>query len=214
MSFTHKSNQSQHRTYKNQHRFEHWYRDNQVYFITAKTAQGTPLFNCPQACQLFWDAFDHASQLGSFTPWVTTLMNNHYHTLGYLKTGQNLPKMMQTLHGRLSKQINDLIEAGGLQSARAHPLNTQAHPARLLPFWGHKGKKTYFDGCIRDEKQATLAFRYTRDQAVRAKLVKHWQDYPHTHLNIDLNKALPRATELNAFLRNVPYKRYQHPPKP
>jgi hypothetical protein len=199
MSRTEKSNQSQRATYKHQHRFEHWYRDNQVYFITAKTALGRPVFSTPTACDIFWKAFDNAYAVGSFTPWVTSLMNNHYHTLGYLKTGNRLHKMMQSLHGNISKQINDLrqAEAGGLK------------PARLLPFWGHRGKKTYFDGCIRDEQQATRAYHYTSDQAVRANLVKHWSDYPHTRIDIPLDKALPHATQLNAFLRGVPHKRYQ-----
>lgn len=198
MSFTRISNPSKKRTYKGQHRFEHWYRDNQVYFITAKTSCATPVFTTEPACDLFWQTFDEATSANGFTPWVTALLNNHYHTLGYLKTGDKLPKMMQAIHGKVAKQINDLrqSEAGGLKSAR------------LKPFWGQKGKKTYFDGCIRDETQATRAFYYTRDQAVRAKLVKHYQDHPNTRIQLELNKALPRATQLNAFLRGVPYKRY------
>ncbi len=207
MAWTRKSKSTPNRTYRNQHRFEHWYRNNQVYFITAKTAHSTPVFTCPQACHIFWTAFDHVVNIGSFTPWITTLMNNHYHTLGYLKIGDNLPKMMQALHGRVAKQINDLIQAGELKFT--HSSRSPHQPLR--PFWGHKGKKTYFDGCIRDEQQATRAFYYTRDQAVRAKLTRHWQDYPHTRLNIQLAHALPRAIQLNAFLRNVPYKRYQSP---
>ena len=198
-----KSNRSKRKTYNNQHRFEHWYRDNQVYFITAKTAHFHSVFTTPKSCSLYWSAFDKACAIGLFTPWVTTLMNNHYHTLGYLKLGNNLPKMMQSLHGSLAKQINDLIQAGELKLPRLH------QQKRLRPFWGTKGKKNYFDGCIRDETQATRAFNYTRDQAVRANLVKHWHDYPNTRLYIPLEKALPRATQLNAFLRHVPYKRYE-----
>lgn len=248
MPRTRRSNQSKRPVYQNRHRFEHWYRDNQVYFITAKTADAAPVFTTPAACDIFWSNFATATRLGLFTPWVTTLMNNHYHTLGYLKQGDLLPKMMKTLHGTTAKQINDLIQAGELQSPRqplAHPfihpqesggMNSprqplihpqagglqspcpspetdplQQTPQRLLPFWGHKGKKTYFDGCIRDERQAIRAFAYTRDQAVRARLVRSWQDYPHTRIHIPLDVALPRATQLNAFLRGVPYKRYQNP---
>lgn len=198
MSFTRKSNQAKQRTYKGQHRFEHWYRDNQVYFITAKTSCATPVFTTKQACDLFWQTFDQATSANGFTPWVTALLNNHYHTLGYLKTGDNLPKMMQAIHGKVAKQINDLIRAGELKFPRQP----------LKPFWGQKGKKTYFDGCIRDETQATRAFYYTRNQAVRAKLVKHWQAPPNTRIHLELNQALPRATQRNAFLRGVPYKRY------
>jgi len=214
MPWTQKSNQSKRRMHRGQHRFEHWYRDNQVYFITAKTSGGEPVFIDELTTKIFWTAFAHYTQQHTFVPWVTSLMNNHYHTLGYLRVGSELPKMMRGLHGRVAKQINDLreaghfnsshntAEAGGLKSTRPKP------QAKLKPFWGDKGKKTYFDGCIRDEKQATLAFYYTRDQAVRAGLVERWQDYPDTRVDVELDRALARARELDAFLRGVRYKRY------
>ena len=34
------------------------------------------------------------------------------------------------------------------------------------------------------------------------------KDYPHTHVNIDLDRAIKRALELKAFMKGVPYKRY------
>ena len=44
--------------------------------------------------------------------------------------------MMQRLHGSVAKLVNDLL------------------PQRLTPFWRDAEGKGYFDGCIRDEKQA------------------------------------------------------------
>lgn len=120
-------------------------------------------------------------------------MNTHYHTLGYLRVGQNLPTMMQRLHGSIAKRVNDLL------------------PVRLVPFWRDAKGTEYFDGCIRDETQATRAYRYTLRQPVRAGLVRDWRDYPHVHLNVPLDRALRRAHELGAFLENVPYKRYESP---
>ena len=127
-------------------------------------------------------------------------MNNHYHSMGYLKLGENLGPMMRCFHGSAAKLVNDLLEV------------------RLKPFWYDTGKQGYFDGCIRDELQMRRAYRYTLLQAVRARLVKDWHDYPHTRVGVELERAVKRAHELKAFLEEVPYKRYEkhhetRPPK-
>src|SRR5688500_3844222 len=41
------------------HCFEHWYRDNTVYFITAKCRDGRAMFDSEDAKCVFWDRFDH-----------------------------------------------------------------------------------------------------------------------------------------------------------
>ena len=57
--------------------------------------------------------------------------------------------------------------------------------------------------------QAVRAYRYTLMQAVRARIVTDWRDYPHTKVDIEMWRAIRRAVELNAFLEDVPYKRYE-----
>ena len=99
--------------------------------------------------------------------------------------------MMQRLHGSVAKLVNDTL------------------PQRHLPFWRTAGNQDYFDGCIRDEKQATRAYRYTLNQAVRAKIVRDWRGYPHTRMIVPLNEALRSAKEMNAYLPAVGYARYQ-----
>jgi len=84
-------------------------------------------------------------------------------------------------------------------------------PQRLRPFWRDASGKQYFDGCIRDERQARLAYRYTLIQSERHGLANHWQEYQHTRVNVELEIAIRRSHELRAFLEGVPYKRYQHP---
>jgi len=39
-------------------RFEHWYVDEQVYFITARCRDKYPAFNDPKARTVFWNRFD------------------------------------------------------------------------------------------------------------------------------------------------------------
>ncbi|MBL1218896.1 MAG: hypothetical protein D8M59_15560 [Planctomycetes bacterium] len=205
MNHTAKSHQGDHRIHDHKHRFEHWYRDNQVYFITARCHTQFPAFASDHAKRIFWDRFDHYTAKCHFTPWITSLLDNHYHTLGYLKYGRDLAPMMKSIHGSTAKLVNDHLQAVGIHSycSADSPLVN----GRLVPFWGD-GRNTYFDGCIRDERQAAHAYRYVLQQSVRHGLCRNWHDYPHTHLNIEMERAITRATELRAFLYGVPYKRY------
>ncbi len=177
-------------SYRGRRRYEHWLVDNQVYFITARCRDRFPAFASEEAKKVFWDRFDHYTKEFGFVPWVTSLIDNHYHTLGYLRISKGLPLMMQRIHGSVAKLVNDLL------------------PARLTPFWRNAKGREYFDGCIRDERQARLAYRYTLKQSMRHRIVRDWRDYRHTHVNVELERAIRRALELHAFLEGVPYKRY------
>jgi REP element-mobilizing transposase RayT len=181
--------------YGEQHRFEHWYVDNQVYFITSRVRGRYAAFANEEAKAIFWDRFEHYTEQYGFTPFVTSLLPNHYHTLGYLYCGANLRPMMQRLHGSVAKLVNDLLEA------RAEE--------RITPFWWDHGQQGYFDGCIRDEQQCRRAYRYTLEQSMRHRIARHWRHYPHTRVAIDVERAVTRALEKRAFLTGVPYKRYE-----
>ena len=189
--WTRKSSPSKGSVYRGKQRFRHWYRDNQVYFITARCTDRFPAFASQQAKRVFWDRFDHYILEHLFTPWVTSLMDNHYHVLGYCKLGHRLGEMMRKIHGSVAKLVNDLLGA------------------RRVPFWSGPGHQDYFDGRIRDEKQCRLAYRYTLMQSVRHGVCADWRQYPHTHVNVELERGVRRALELRAFLEGVPYKRYQ-----
>ena len=191
MSSFRKSSGTGNKHFNGKHRFEHWYRDNQVYFITARCRNRLPAFHSDTAKEIFWDRFDHYTQHYDFVPWVTSLLDNHYHTLGYMRIGENLGPMMQRLHGSVAKLVNDQL------------------PSRLTPFWGDHKHSDYMDGCIRDERQCRRAYRYTLTQAVRHGVANDWRDYPHTRVNIDLERGVTRASELKAFLEGIPYPRYQ-----
>src|SRR5690606_14569859 len=146
--------------------FEHWYRDNQVYFVTARCRSRFHAFSGEDAKSVFWDRFDHYAKAHGFTPWVTSLMDDHYHTLGYLRVGRELGEMMRRMHGSVAKRVND------------------TRPPRGRPFWIDKGRPDYFDGCIRDVLQCERAYRYTLAQAVRHGVVRDWRDYAHTHVAV------------------------------
>jgi hypothetical protein len=172
------------------HRFEYWHIDNQIYFISARCRDKSPALTTEAAKDVFWDRFDHYSAEFGFTAWVTSLLDNHYHTVGYLRIGKNLSSMMQRLHGSTVKLVNDLLAV------------------RLVPFWRDAKGREYFDGCIRNEKQARLAYRYVLTQSVRHGISRNWREYPHTRVRVELEPAIRRSLELHAFLEGVPYKRY------
>ena len=128
-----------------------------------------------------------------YVPWVTTLLDNHYHTLGYLRVGENLGPMMQRIHGSVAKLVNDLLSV------------------RRPSFWRVNLRNDYFDGCIRDELQCRRAYRYTLTQSRRHGICPDYHRYPHTRVTIQLERGLRRALELRAFLEEVPYARYERP---
>jgi REP element-mobilizing transposase RayT len=174
--------------------FQHWYRDNQVYFITARCRDGYRAFASEPATAVFWDRFMHYAKAHQFEPWVATLMDNHYHFVGYLKVGVELRELMRKLHGSVAKMVNDVLEreVGG----------------RRVPFWRGEDGHDYFDGCVRDDEQYVKAYRYTLRQAERAGIVRDWRDYPHTRVFVDMQIGLEFAQANRAFLYGVPYKRY------
>jgi REP element-mobilizing transposase RayT len=175
--------------------FQHWYRDNSVYFITARCRDGHTAFASEEAQAVFWDRFSNYTAMYGFVPWIVTLMNNHYHFLGYLKTGRNVAQMMRKLHGSVAKMVNDVL------------------PVREKPFWKEKGKADYFDGCIRDELQCRRAYRYIVKQSVRHRICKDYREYSNTRVMIDCERGIARAIELKAFLPEVPYARYERKEK-
>jgi REP element-mobilizing transposase RayT len=190
MSETHKSRPAQKREFLGKHAFEHWYKDNQIYFITARCRDRFPAFRTEEAKAIFWDRFDHYTKEFGYVPWITTLIDNHYHTLGYLKYGKDLGPMMQRIHGSVAKLVNDTL------------------PERLTPFWRDCKDQSYFDGCIRDEIQCRRAYFYVLRQCIRHGICSDPRKYAHTHVNVEFERGLKRALELRAFLSGVPYKRY------
>jgi len=183
-----KSNDSTNEFFDGRHKFEHWYRNNSIYFISARCRNRYPAFQTDEAKAIFWDRFDYYTQLHHFVPIITSLMDNHYHDLGYLADGKQLGPMMRKLHGSVAKLVNDIL------------------PERRVPFWRGVSDDDYFDGCLRTG-QFKPTFRYVLPQSVRHGIVKDYRDDPHTRVHVEYDRELKRALELGCFL-DIPYKRY------
>ncbi len=190
MGRLYRSSHTHNEFWNGQHRFEHWYRDNSVFFITARCLDRTPAFRSDRAKSIFWDRFEHWTAALAFVPWITTVMDNHYHTLGYMREGRKLGTLMQRIHGSVAKLVNDTLDV------------------RLTPFWRDSAGHDYFDGCLRDPLQCRRAYRYTLLQCRRAGICHDPRDYPHTRVHLDVDRGIERAIELDAFLAEVPYFRY------
>jgi hypothetical protein len=152
-----------------------------------------PAFTSPKACAIFWDRFEHYTRAFGFKPFVTSLIPNHYHTVGYLLHGADLGPMMQRFHGSVAKLVNDVL------------------PSRIKPFWWDRGGQGYFDGCLRDATQLLRSYKYVLNQSVRHGLARCVEQYPHTRTRMALEGALRFAQERRALLEGVPYKRYDNP---
>ncbi len=176
-----KSGPSRHKYWEESHKFEHWYRDNTVYFITARCRDKHHCFHTPAACAIFWERFEHYAGLHGNEPWVTTLMNNHYHTLGFLRRGNEMGEMMRKIHGSVAKLVNDTLDV------------------RRVPFWNDRRHRDYFDACVRGERQYRRAYRYTLLQSVRARLAGDWRLYANTRVRLPIEDGLAFARAHNGF---------------
>ncbi len=191
MSTIRKSLTTTRESYKGRHRFEHWFRDNQVYFITSTVRNHAHAFRTEEAKRIFWNQLDKYAQQFNFTPWIVSLLSNHDHTLGYLKFAKDLPLMMQRIHGSVAKLVNDVLDI------------------RIAPFWIESGKQNYFDGCLRDALQLRRAYHYTWIQCQRHRVCSDPRLYAHTRVYLDIESAVRFAVDHNALLENVPYARYE-----
>jgi hypothetical protein len=177
--------------HEGKHRFEHWYRDNTLYFVTTRCRGKYPAFQSEEAKLIFWDRFVHYTAQHGFQAWIASLKVNYYHFLGYLKEGKQLGEMMRKLHGSVAKLVNDIL------------------PERRAPFWRERGHRDYFDGCLRDELQTRRAYNYTLMQSRRSRICYDPQEYPHTKKWIELEDGLAQVRPLNPYLSEIPYARYE-----
>ena len=96
--------------YDGQHRFEHWYRDNSIYFITSRCRNRFHAFESEDAKAVFWDRYQFYTQRYAFVPIITSLMDNHYHAELFVRNGENVGPFMRHFHGSVAKLVNDVLD--------------------------------------------------------------------------------------------------------
>jgi len=98
----------------NTHRPPHvLHRENNIYFLTSSTLNKIGLFNNYDKKHLLEKAiFGSTKELGvKIFAWV--ILDNHYHIEFKIESPERLPKYVQYIHGKSSKEINSLDNAPG-----------------------------------------------------------------------------------------------------
>lgn len=101
-------------------------------------------------------------------------------------------------------------EAPAAEAASAGGLFDQVRAVGLRPFFRDERGKEFFDGCLHDTRQGRLKYRYVLTQCRRHGICDRPEDYPHTRVVVECERAICRAVELGAFMEGVPYPRYRN----
>ena len=174
------------------HRAEHWAIDNQIYFITARCRDRLPAFRAEEAKSVFWRQLHRKAEAHGFTLIIVSLMDNHYHLLGHLREGEQLHHMMHGLHGSVARYVNQITDLA----------------SQVKPMFRERSNRQYMDGAVRSSKQFTRCFGYIERQSVRHRICKSAEDYPHTRVFVEMERARARALEISAFLHGVGDRRH------
>lgn len=103
-----------------------------------------------------------------------TIMPNHFHLLidtsVQLETGEADPEFVQMGY----KDLSDIMKR--IKGASARYANQALN--RSGTFWLHE----FFDRIVRSEKGEQFCVNYILNNPVKARMVKRWEDFPHTYL--------------------------------
>lgn len=125
------------------------------YFITATTYHRQALFVSEPAAKLLFQKIQRAIATvhGRLDAWV--IMPDHYHLLLHLQEGATMSKLMNTVHGRVSYQLN-----------------------RRDAQRGRKLFQNYWDRYVRDETDYWHTVNYIHWNPVKQGLARTMGDYP------------------------------------
>jgi REP element-mobilizing transposase RayT len=84
----------------------HLYLDNSDYFITCRTKDKKNYFATGKIKSLILDKFYIVKGKFNLDNFTFAILNNHYHFKTFIKNGSDLPKIMQLINGKISKELN------------------------------------------------------------------------------------------------------------
>ena len=107
----------------------------------------------------------HYRHQRDFTLWAYCLMSNHVHLVVTIPEVQTaaFSQVMQSLKARTAQKCNKLLQRIG------------------QPFWQAES----YDHVVRDAAEMARIISYTLENPVKAGLIEHWQQWPHSYLNPD-----------------------------
>jgi putative transposase len=132
----------------------HLYLDNTVYFITARTYQNKRYFNKSRKKEILVKEIRNHFLRFAYHLYAWVVLDNHYHILFETKNGNDLPRVMQYIHGGCSHTINAMEQSRG-----------------------RKIFQNYWDTGIRNRRAFYIHFNYIHHNPVKHNYVRHIRDY-------------------------------------
>ena len=127
----------------------HIYEDDTMYFITARTINKEKFFNTIEKKKIFQQVLKSVLEKYSYYLHAWIVLDNHYHFLMKIMTGENLKLFIKDLHSTSARKINELEN--------------------------QKGRKVWFqywDYCPRNVKDFYQHFNYIHHNPVKHKYLK------------------------------------------
>jgi putative transposase len=162
----------------------HFFYDNTSYFITAAIYNKRPLLADEQIkvelLRLIQKSF--LEKGWKLEHWV--ILNNHYHLLAHSNKGEDLTKIIKTIHAQsgffISKKTNC-----------------------EKPVWWN-----YWDYCPRDEKEYLIRLNYLLNNPIKHDYVTNLNDYPFSSFQSYLNQ-IGRTNLVKQFYENTEHNKLE-----
>ena len=87
------------------HRLPHILTDSSIYFITGRTYAGINWLQADSTKKYFQDKLQELVSRFNFGLDAYAILNNHYHVLVAVPSGENVPKFVKNLHGATAHYI-------------------------------------------------------------------------------------------------------------
>ena len=143
----------------------HYYFDNKIYFITARTVNKNRFFNTKEKKDLLKKILIEASNKFKVGFYAWTILDNHYHLLLDVLKGESIPGFVKTINGKSAFLLN------GIDKARKRKI------------WFN-----YWDTCIRSEKDFWTRFNYIHHNSIKHRYAEKMEDYLFSSYNCWLEK--------------------------
>ena len=150
---------------KSSHRPPHILQADSWYHITARTRNNAHLFEGRERKALLRNLLQRKTEKFSVTLRAWVLLDNHYHLLCRFTEANAMPRFVGELHG-----------------ASAHGLN-KLDGASRRSVW-----QSYWDRCIRNERELWLAFNYIHQNPLKHGYVSQMEQWDFSSYQFWLKK--------------------------
>jgi putative transposase len=143
--------------------------ENQAYFVTARTAQRTPLFRDRSVAELLLQELQRCRERLGFLLLSFVVMPDHVYLLLVPGSSADLPRVMQHIKGGFGRVLNVA--------------------------WGSSGavwQQRFFEGAARTQVQLERWIRYIEENPVKAGLASSPSAYPFSSAGGALTADLER----------------------